>query len=91
MVKKAVYILVEDSRETGLTSGNGITGKICYSKLEACTILLKRIWFFEPSLRKLIEEKRQELGDIKAYKDVASWWYYCPVYVKRFIKGGTHD
>ena len=44
---KTIYILVEDGRETGLLSGDGITGKICYSLKKACETLTKRVWYVE--------------------------------------------
>lgn len=87
MKTKTIYILVEDSRETGLLRGDGVTGKICYSLKEACETLLRRVWYFEPSQRQWIKEKWDELGPIKAWHDhVCTAWLYCPVYVKRRIK-----
>lgn len=32
---KTIYILVEDSRETGFLRGDGITGQVCYSLKES--------------------------------------------------------
>ena len=85
--KKAIYITVEDPRETGFQRGAGIVGKVFHSKKEVCEFLLKRVWYFEPNQRTWIEEVRKELGPIKAWHDrVQTGWLYCPTYVKRFVK-----
>lgn len=87
MKTKTIYILVEDSRDTGLLRGDGITGQICYSLKEACETLLRRVWYYEPAQRTWIKEKWAELGPIKAWHEhVCTVWLYCPVYVKRRIK-----
>lgn len=85
--RKTIFILVEDSRETGLLSGDGITGTICYSLKETCVKLLKPQSYFNPDQRKWIKEMWDKYGPIKAYHDhTASAWLYCPTYVKRQVK-----
>jgi len=60
---KTVYILVEDSRETGFLRGDGITGQVCYSLKEACEKLLRRVWYYEPTYRQWIRQTWFEFVD----------------------------
>ena len=86
-MKKAIYIILEDNRETGLAHGDGITGKILYSLQDVCEFLIKRVWYFEPERRKWIEEMRAKHGVVKAWHNhIESAWLYSPSYIKRFVE-----
>ena len=87
MLFKTIYIILDDHRETGWGSGDGISGGICYSKKEACIALLKRVWYYEPEKRLWIKEMWKKYGPIKAWHDhVSSAWLYNPVYVTKRVK-----
>ena len=92
-MKKAIYIMTDDTREgdhkiymgKGRQDMNNCNGHIEYSHKDACTYALRRMWYANAEDRTFIDKLIAEHGIEKAYHHYASAWNYCVTFTKKII------